>query len=222
MSTSDPMSRPVVAVAAVKSLEHAKSRLGVQDPVRRAELVLAMLRDTLAAVLAAEPITAAFVASPDPTVLATVVESGGIPVPETRATGLNPALDIAAAMAAREHPGADLLAVQADLPALTPGELTEFLVAAAGRRAFAPDLLGTGTVVLLSPAGQPLRPAFGGGSAAAHALSATTVTGPWPGLHGDVDTAADLADRFDRVGRHTRAAWCGRPAGKCGPDVRSV
>lgn len=203
---------PVIALAAVKSLATAKSRLTMTGPADhssrlRADLVLAMLRDTLAAVLGTGPVTAVYVASPDPAVLAVVVEAGGVPVPEHAATGLNPALLAAEAAAAGEHPGADLLAIQPDLPALRPAELTGFLAVAGRRRAFAPDRAGTGTVVLLSPGGRALRPAFGVGSAAAHAVTATTVTGPWPGLHGDVDTAEDLAAQLGCAGRHTRAAW---------------
>jgi 2-phospho-L-lactate guanylyltransferase len=60
-------------------------------------------------------------------------------------------------------------------------------------RGFVPDAPGDGTVLLTAPAGVPLDPRFGAGSAAAHAASgATELAGDWPGLRQDVDTPADL------------------------------
>jgi 2-phospho-L-lactate guanylyltransferase len=54
------------------------------------------------------------------------------------------------------------------------------------------DAGGTGTT-LLTAVGVALDPRFGRGSAAAHrAGGARELTGPWPGLRRDVDTAEDL------------------------------
>ncbi len=62
-------------------------------------------------------------------------------------------------------------------------------------RVFVADAAGTGTVLLAAAPGAPLEPCFGPGSAAAHAASgAVELTGDWPSLRRDVDTAADLAD----------------------------
>ena len=74
-------------------------------------------------------------------------------------------------------------------------------------RAFVRDAAGTGTVLLCAPAGMPLAPAFGPGSAAAHAASgARELRGDWPGLRHDVDTAADLRAALARgAGPFTRA-----------------
>jgi 2-phospho-L-lactate guanylyltransferase len=48
-------------------------------------------------------------------------------------------------------------------------------------------------VLLAAPAGVALEPRFGPGSAAAHAASgARPLSGDWPGLRHDVDTAPDL------------------------------
>jgi 2-phospho-L-lactate guanylyltransferase len=100
-------------------------------------------------------------------------------------------------------------ALPADLPALRTEDLTAALRAAeevawstAGTaygpeplRGFVPDAAGTGTVLLAAPPGARLEPCFGWGSAAAHVTSgAVELTGDWPGLRRDVDTAADLAE----------------------------
>ncbi|HTJ32636.1 MAG TPA: hypothetical protein VL738_05350, partial [Dactylosporangium sp.] len=80
--------------------------------------------------------------------------------------------DAARADAARAD-AVSVVALTADLPAMRPEDLESALVAAArtGRRAFVPDLEGTGTVLLAAPAGQSLTPHFGPGSAAAHLRS---------------------------------------------------
>ncbi|WP_433614077.1 hypothetical protein ACQP2P_06845 [Dactylosporangium sp. CA-139114] len=105
-----------------------------------------------------------------------------------------------------------VVALTADLPAMRPEDLESALVAAAraGRRAFVPDLEGTGTVLLAAPAGEALAPHFGPGSAAAHLRSgAVRLDGAWPSLRRDVDTAADL-DAAARLGlgTHTGQVLC--------------
>ncbi|MER7420801.1 2-phospho-L-lactate guanylyltransferase, partial [Micromonospora peucetia] len=86
----------------------------------------------------------------------------------------------------------------ADLPALRPAELAAALHAAQAPppevRRYVADAPGRGTVLLAAPPGVPLDPRFGVGSAAAHAASgALALTGDWPSLRRDVDTADDLA-----------------------------
>jgi 2-phospho-L-lactate guanylyltransferase (CobY/MobA/RfbA family) len=108
--------------------------------------------------------------------------------------------------------GAPVVALTADLPAMRAEDLESALVAAAlaGRRAFVPDLEGTGTVLLASPSGEALAPHFGPGSAAAHLRSgAVLLDGAWPSLRRDVDTAADL-DAAVRLGlgAHTGQVLC--------------
>jgi 2-phospho-L-lactate guanylyltransferase len=105
-----------------------------------------------------------------------------------------------------------VVALTADLPAMRPEDLESALVAAAraGRRAFVPDLEGTGTVLLAAPAGEALAPQFGPGSAAAHLRSgAARLEGAWPSLRRDVDTPADL-DAAARLGlgAHTGQVIC--------------
>jgi len=76
-----------------------------------------------------------------------------------------------------------------------PAELGEALAGAgaAPGRSFVADAAGTGTVLLTADVGSALDPRFGAGSARAHVAShARPLTGAWPGLRQDVDTAADL------------------------------
>jgi 2-phospho-L-lactate guanylyltransferase len=110
-------------------------------------------------------------------------------VPDEPDRGLNPAL----AHGARTAGAADVAALSSDLPALRSAELTAALAAAeAAPRCFVADAAGTGTT-LLTAHGVDLDPRFGGGSASAHRDGgALPLTGDWPGLTRDVDTADDL------------------------------
>ncbi|MBB5911670.1 2-phospho-L-lactate guanylyltransferase [Nocardia transvalensis] len=216
---------PVHAVIAVKHLDRAKSRLADRlPPGDRSRLVLAMLSDTVTAAVAAG-LSSVTVVTPDPEVAATVRGLGATVHPDpatgdapraadarngridsTRPgtapdSGLNAAL-IAGAAAVRElHGGVDLLALQADLPALRPEELSDMLATAPAGRAIVADHAGRGTAALLvRDAASPLEPLFGGESARRHIDSgAKDLAGDWPGLRLDVDTEADL-DRAVALG----------------------
>jgi 2-phospho-L-lactate guanylyltransferase len=187
------MVREWTAVIPVKTLDAAKSRLrGAVPPSRHADLVLAMVRDTATAVLAAESVTALVVITDDPLVTSAMRELGARAVPDRPAADLNAAMRYGA----DEVAGLDRFRVvlAGDLPALRSGELDEALVAADDRRGFVADAAGTGTVLLTVPPGEKLDPRFGPGSARAHELSgARSLPGGWPGLRQDVDTPADLA-----------------------------
>ncbi|GAA4396771.1 2-phospho-L-lactate guanylyltransferase [Tsukamurella soli] len=213
----------VVAVAAVKALGTAKSRLAAAAPPARhsrhgaepgvADLVLAMLADTVADPAATDGVRAVYVVSPDPDVHATALRSGAHALGEPDGGGLNAALAAGAATVAAAHPDASVLAIQPDLPALTSAELAAFLAAAGKRRAFVPDREGTGTAALLAPVGTALDPRFGAGSAGRHRDSgALELAGPWPGLRGDVDTAVDLRAVAHLLGTHTATALRARSA----------
>jgi len=187
----------VHAVIAVKNLERAKSRLaGELPPADRSRLVLAMLSDTVSAALAAG-IGSVTVVTPDSRVAAAVRALGCVahPDPVAGTDLLNSALADAAAAVRARHGAVDLLALQADLPALRPGELADALATApATGRALVADHTGQGTAALLVRDGTaPLAPLFGPDSARRHADSgAKDLVGAWPGLRLDVDTAADL------------------------------
>jgi 2-phospho-L-lactate guanylyltransferase len=182
-----------VVVVPVKRLGAAKSRLrGAVADARHEELALAMLRDTLTAVTACPDVAEVVVVTDDPVVTAMAPGVGARAVPDAPSAGLNAAAGFGADVAAGLHRWRAVLA--GDLPGLRPQELTAALRAAAhGGRHFLPDAAGTGTVLLTAWPGVPLDPHFGVGSAAAHAASgALELSGDWPGLRHDVDTAADL------------------------------
>jgi 2-phospho-L-lactate guanylyltransferase len=212
------MSTTVYAVVAVKDLDRAKSRLAVDlPPAARAELVLAMLSDTLTAVAQVPTVVATTVVTPDRRVADVASGHGAGVLAEPEHDGpaddaharLNAALDFAARRTRDRHGPVDLLALQADLPALRADELADVVNAApAQRRSLVVDHRGTGTAALLSRIpNQALRPRFGPASARRHlADDAIELAGDWPGLRLDVDTAADLDRAIELgVGSATRA-----------------
>ena len=206
----------VHALVAVKHLDGAKSRLaldfGTED---RARLTLAMLADTLTALANSPAIASLTVVTPDPRVAETARRFGADLVPDPPASvtaadeRLNAALSHAANRLRARIRGADIVAVQADLPALRSQEVTEMLVAApVGHRAVVIDHHGAGTSALvLRDADQQLRPRFGAESARRHLDSgAVALGGDWPGLRLDADTASDLSEAVVLgIGAHTRA-----------------
>ncbi|MFW3169462.1 2-phospho-L-lactate guanylyltransferase [Geodermatophilus sp. CPCC 206100] len=179
-----------------KRLAVAKTRLtpltdtlGGPPGSAHAELVLALLSDTVAAALASPAVGGVLVVTDDPAAAAVVTALGARTVADEPDRGLNAAL----AHGARAAGGPAVAALSSDLPALRPAELTAALTAAGtAPRCFVADAQGTGTT-LLTAAGADLAPAFGAGSAQRHrAGGAVRLTGDWPGLARDVDTAADL------------------------------
>jgi 2-phospho-L-lactate guanylyltransferase len=207
----------------VKALARAKTRLrgvaearadgGVGASAAHARLVVALVRDTLAAVIGAAVVRRAVAICSDEVVRTVLAADGVRTIPDEPAAGLNPALRYGEAVLRGADPTATVGALQADLPALQPEELdcairTGLITSG---RAFCTDRTGTGTTLLLASPGQPLNPCFGPGSAAAHrATGARELTGCWPGLRCDVDTAADLAIAQDLgLGRFTRTALDG-------------
>jgi 2-phospho-L-lactate guanylyltransferase len=215
------------AVIPVKRLGAAKSRLrGAVPTARHEDLALAMLRDTAAAVMACAEVAELLVVTDDPSAAEAAADLGARVVPEPHGfagrsapsggpvAGDSTDLSLNDAM----RYGADTVAgldryravLAGDLPALDKGELAAALVAASSApaaRSFVADAAGTGTTLLAAPRGVELDPLFGVGSAAAHAGSgAAALSGDWPGLRQDVDTAADLrAVLALGPGTHTRA-----------------
>jgi 2-phospho-L-lactate guanylyltransferase len=222
------------AVIPVKRLDAAKTRLrGAVPAARHADLALAMVRDTVAAVLSSTSVGEVLVVTDDPAAAAAVTALGARVVPERSAAerlgssapsvgpgaGINTAMRLGADVAAGL--GRPRVVLAGDLPALRPEELDAALFRLR-RRSFAADAEGSGTVLLAAPAGVGLDPHFGPGSAAAHAASgARALAGDWPGLRHDVDTARDLhAVLALGAGPYTcgllrdlgRTAGCGVPA----------
>jgi len=193
------------AVIPVKRLSAAKSRLrGAVPDAWHQELALAMLRDTVTAVLRSAEIGRLLVVTDDPQATSAVAALGAEAVPDRPGAGLNAAFRYGAdTVAGLAGPRAVLAG---DLPALTGADLGDALRTAAGR-SFVADTATTGTVLLTAPAGVPLDPRFGPGSASAHAASgATPLAGDWPGLRQDVDTPDDLHEVLALgAGAHTCA-----------------
>jgi 2-phospho-L-lactate guanylyltransferase len=225
-------------IVPVKRLAVAKSRLraatsvgeapaGMPGPPGRHEaLVLAMALDTVAAALASPVVGRVVVVTADPTTSEEIALLGAETIPDVPDAGLNPALAYAAAQVRRTamagtEPGVAALA--ADLPALRGEDLTEALRRAESEayargpralvRSFVADASGSGTVLLAAPPGAVLEPCFGADSAAAHEASgAVALSGAWPSLRRDVDTATDLAAAF-ALGVGPRTAAAHSPAG---------
>jgi 2-phospho-L-lactate/phosphoenolpyruvate guanylyltransferase len=172
-------------VIPAKALPEAKSRLSaasVDDTAHR-RLVQSIRADTLAAAQAADGVARVLV----------ITDRPGEPdaLVQTR-PGLNAALREAAEHAARYWPDDGVVALVGDLPTLRPAELAAVLRAAAAHpRSFVRDASETGTTLLAAIPGIALEPAFGAGSAARHAISATALDAG-PSVRHDVDTAEDL------------------------------
>lgn len=200
----------------VKRLARAKSRLAPRlEPIERRLLALAMLEDTLAAAAASPLVDRITVVTPD-AAAARLARELGIGVLEEAtltptaedSSPLNAALDAAARQIRSASPPATLVVLQADLPALRAQELTAAIAQAAGDRAVVADFAGIGTTALIVPAADArLRPRFGPWSAREHQRGgAVELTGDWPGLRSDVDTAEDLRRAHSLgVGRATAA-----------------
>jgi 2-phospho-L-lactate/phosphoenolpyruvate guanylyltransferase len=184
-------------IIAVKRLAAAKTRLAPVFSARtRANVVLAMLLDTLAAASGVDSLHSVTVITPDDAAGAAAAELGAEvlpdPTPEGHPDPLNNAIAAAERVVAKSVP--NLVVVQGDLPALQPQELAEAIAAARDhRRSFVADRLGSGTTALCA-FGVALDPRFGPDSAARHRRSgAIELTGAWPGLRCDIDTPGDLA-----------------------------
>ncbi|WP_206490347.1 2-phospho-L-lactate guanylyltransferase [Rhodococcus sp. KRD162] len=213
-TSSDRAERTVDVVIAVKDLTTAKSRLAAEfSAAERTRLVLAMLSDTVTAAISV--VDSVTVVTPDPIVADTARGIGArvfdepIGGPEQSANErLNHAFASAAYVLRREHIEAevlagdappvasiDIIALQADLPALRSAELAQAYAAArCGGRSLVVDHHGTGTAALiLKDSPDELTPLFGAHSARRHTESgAVELDGKWPGLRLDVDTVSDL------------------------------
>jgi 2-phospho-L-lactate guanylyltransferase len=195
-------------IVPLKHPRDGKSRLrGALADERHPDLVLALAYDTLAAVAAAAHVRRVLVVAADPAAVSELAALGAEIVPEPEVPGLNEALRHGEALLRAGSPGGVIGALQADLPALRPADLSTALGEAAGRRAFVADRQGTGTTLLLSAPGAPLDPRFGVGSAGLHTRSgATPLAGGLVSLRSDVDTPEDLGHACSLgVGEHTAA-----------------
>ena len=198
-------------VVPVKRLRLAKSRLYAVGRPRpeHEELALCLALDTVAAALAAGTVRRLFVVTDDPAARAAMAAAGALVLPDEPNAGLNPALAHGAAAARRRSARDGVALVSADLPELRPAELDAALAAAAEHdAAFVADARGTGTTLLATAPGRTVTPRYGQASAAAHrAAGAVELTGDWPSLRTDVDTAADLRTAAELGLGPATSAW---------------
>lgn len=196
-------------VIPVKPVRLAKSRLlGLPQPVRE-ELVVAMAADTVAAALGCPLVASVHVVTGDPGVARAVLAGGANVIADEPDAGLNPALAHGADVVSRGRPDCGVVALAADLPALTAAELEAALTAADRcERALVTDGEGVGTTMLTAAPGVALDPSYGAGSRQRHLAGGAVelALGSWPGLRRDVDTMDHLAAaELLGVGPRTRA-----------------
>ena len=198
-------------VIPLKPLARAKSRLAAAADHRlRPSLALAFAQDTVAAALAARAVRDVVVVTDDARAARELAPLGARVVRDEPGAGLNAALAHGARAARALRPAAAVAALNADLPALRPEELTRVLdYARAFPRAFLPDAAEIGTTLLCATPGTPLAPEFGGASRARHTASGA-VEIPLldvASVRQDVDTPQDLSAAFALgVGPYTAAA----------------
>ncbi|QJS09780.1 2-phospho-L-lactate guanylyltransferase [Streptomyces argyrophyllae] len=201
-------------VIPLKPLARAKSRLAdTADDGVRPGLALAFAQDTVAAAVACPAVSDVAVVTDDELAGRELAALGARIVPDTPGSGLNAALAHGAAVVRAVGPGAAVAALNADLPALRPAELSRVLATASQfPRAFLADAAALGTTLLAAAGDRELRPAFGLDSRARHRASGAVelaLTGV-DSVRQDVDTAADLRAALALgVGPHTAAASAG-------------
>lgn len=196
----------------MKPLARAKSRLAPAAGAElRPRLALAFARDTVAAALSCPAVLDVVVVTDDPEAKAALTAVGARIVPDEPDRGLNAALAHGERAVRAGRPRAAVAALNADLPALRPGELARVLdYSAEFPRAFVTDAAGIGTTFLSAAPGVELRPAFGGRSRARH-LDSGAVEIDLAGIDSvrqDVDTGEDLRAALALgVGAHTAEHW---------------
>ncbi len=190
----------VVAVVPAKDLGQAKERLaGLLAPEERRGLARAMLEDVLTTLRAVPPLAGILVVTRDAELAALARASGAYLMSDLRHEGPTAAIALAARRLAADGAAA-MLAVPADVPLATPGEIAEILAAGGAPPAvtLVPALADMGTNgIALRPA-DAIPPCFGPQSFFRH-QEAALARGIEPrilrlsGLGLDVDRPQDLA-----------------------------
>jgi 2-phospho-L-lactate guanylyltransferase len=210
-TNTDPTGRWSLVIP-LKPLRLAKSRLSgsVGDAVRPG-LALSFAQDTVAAALACSAVLDVAVVTDDPKAAEELTRLGARIVLDVPAAGLNAALAHGARAVRTARPDAAVAALNADLPALRPGELARVLRAAAEfPRSFLADATKIGTTLLAATPGSELNPAFGGPSRDRHLSSgAVEITLlEVDSVRRDVDTGDDLLVALALgLGPHTAARY---------------
>ncbi|NUQ97913.1 MAG: 2-phospho-L-lactate guanylyltransferase [Streptomyces sp.] len=197
-------------VIPLKPLTRAKSRLSdtAADGLRPG-LALAFAQDTVAAALACPAVGDVAVVTDDALAGRELAALGARIVADEPRGGLNAALTHGVSAVRAARPGSPVAALNADLPALRPPELSRVLDAATEfPRAFLADAAAIGTTLLAAAAAQELLPAFGPDSRARHRASGAVelTLGDVDSVRQDVDTGDDLRAALALgVGRYTAA-----------------
>ena len=198
----------------MKDTRRGKSRIAVPPDVRRA-LAIAMLHDTLAAVLRAPVVDWVIVVCDTRRDAALVDQDRVITCVDPWPRGLNAAITSGAALARRLGPDCHLAALPGDLPALSSTQLSRTLEwAQRHARSFVADGEGTGTTLLAARCGYSLNPCYGPGSRMLHAATGAVELdgGPVDSLRWDVDDLdslcriASLTEGRDPSGKTTTLA----------------
>ena len=198
-------SPPYVVLVPVKAPTIAKSRLALTAG-RRAAYARAFALDTIHAARAVPEVAEVVVVSSDTAFADAAADAGVRTVPD--AGGLNESLRAAARAVRPRHPDALVVALTADLPSLSPGDLAAGLAELRGPGPwFVADADGQGTT-LYAASYDAFDPHFGVDSRRAHLASgAQEVGGALPSLRRDVDRTDHLEDaRRLGLGEHTTAA----------------
>lgn len=210
-TNTDPTG-PWSLVVPLKPLARAKSRLTpASGALLRPRLALAFARDTVSAALSCPEVADVVVVTDDTTAGAALAALGARIVADAPAAGLNAALAHGERAVRTGLPRSALAALNADLPALRPVELSRVLeFSAAFPRAFVCDAAEIGTTFLAAGPGVELRPSFGGPSRARHLASGAveiTLSGI-DSVRQDVDTGDDLRAALALgVGPYTAGRW---------------
>lgn len=195
-------------VVPVKGTVDAKSRFG-GSPGAHAALARAIAIDTVevalatAGVLGVLVVTSAEASADFAGIGATVIVEAG---PPGLTSAIAQGIETATALT---PPGGGVAVLLGDLPALTPHELGRALrLAAAHPLATVQDAGGTGTTLITAVRPAVHSPAFGVGSAAAHAAAGYVALSAEAdsGLRRDVDTLGELRGLAGRLGARTSAA----------------
>jgi len=214
------MSTCRVAVIPAKALAGSKMRLaGVLDDGARRALVLAMLRDVLAACREGGRFAEVVVVAGDDEVARAAEDAHVLAVGEPAGASLNDAIAHGLRYA-RTLGAEEALVLPADIPQLTASDIDDLLDAASGEQAETVALVrardGGTNALFLRPPGV-IDPAFGPESADAHlaaararGVAATAV--PRPGLAFDVDTPDDLHALDGMAVGAATTAWLARCA----------
>ncbi|NQX03870.1 2-phospho-L-lactate guanylyltransferase [Rathayibacter sp. VKM Ac-2856] len=185
------MSGAWTAVVVYRGRGISKTRLELNA---RSALAEAFLLDTLAAVGGAVAVGAVVLVTSDMSAVErAALEHPGLHV--VRDPGqLNPAVAAGVAAAGDLRPGSPVIALTADLPALTSADLDAALAAAGVGPSMAGDRAGSGTTALLLPGGTGPEPAFGVDSREKHLAAGYRVLDlpDSSTLRLDVDTVDDL------------------------------